>query len=196
MKANEKRELRKKIINIIENFSEEYVRESDAGITRNVLALPEFINASKIFLYFSIEREPDTHAIIEAALAAGKTVAVPGSLDRGEMKARVIRGAEELVPGRFSIPSPPEAAEALLPEELELIIVPALAFDSGGARLGKGGGYYDRFLSRTDAVKAGITRDRLLFEKLPAEPHDVAVDIIVTENAIARLKDEPRIGRV
>ncbi len=102
------------------------------------------------------------------------------------MEARSIRDPAELVPGRFNIPEPPETAPVLFPETLEFILVPGLSFDGAGRRLGRGGGFYDRYLSQTCAFTAAIVRERLLLPEVPAESHDVRVDCLITETRILR----------
>ena len=76
------------------------------------------------------------------------------------------------------------SAPVIAPEKLDLVIVPALAYDLAGFRLGYGGGYYDRFLTGTQAFKAGLARERLIMDMLPRESHDIAVDSVITEEKI------------
>ena len=97
----------------------------------------------------------------------------------------------ELVPGMWDILEPPkprwgEAGKEITPEQLDLIMVPGVGFDSDGGRLGNGAGYYDRLLKRvrTDAVLAGVCFESQLFEKIAREPHDVAMDTVMTEKMI------------
>ena len=184
-----KKQFRRDIKDKMAGFSPEYISTNDEGIYKNVISLPEYTAAGTIFIYYSIEDEPSTGKIISDALAVGKTVALPACFDGGIMEARIITdtGARELVQGKFCIPEPAENAEVLSPDKIDLIVVPALAFSKSGYRIGKGGGYYDRYLIKTNAVKVGITREQLVFAEIPVFEHDVGVDILVTENTIARL---------
>ena len=100
------------------------------------------------------------------------------------MQARIVKSLEELHPAMLGIPAPPETAPVILPTELDLIIVPALAYDKSGHRLGYGGGYYDRYLRDTPAFTIGLAREFLMKEKLPTQPHDIAVKCIITENRV------------
>ena len=84
------------------------------------------------------------------------------------------------------IPEPDAEAPRLEPEDGELILVPALAFDLKGFRLGQGGGYYDRFLSAHALFSVGLARDALLLEEVPREDHDCGVSCLVTESRILR----------
>ncbi|MDR3209571.1 MAG: 5-formyltetrahydrofolate cyclo-ligase [Oscillospiraceae bacterium] len=165
----------------VDALAPEYAAESDAGIFRRLIALPEFEAARVIFAYVSVGREPDTRRLIDYALERGKTVAVPESLPRGVMSARRLTSLGALVPGRYGIPAPPEGAEEIPPGALELVIVPAMTFDVDGYRLGYGGGYYDRYLPRTDAFTAGLARETLLLAAVPREAHDARVSALVTE---------------
>ena len=182
----DKKEYRKGVLADIAALPGEYIESSNAGIRESFLSMPEYDRASVIFAYISEGREPDTVGIIEQALADGKTVALPVSLAGGIMEPRAIRSLDELVPGRFHIPAPPETAPLVDEESIELIIVPAVTFNSGGFRLGRGGGYYDRFLARSGAVSVGLGRDRLIRDDVPLEPHDQGVACLVTESGVKR----------
>ncbi len=183
----DKKELRKKTLAEINALPEEYIKSSDSSIREKAESLPEFAAAKTVFAYYSVAREPDTLKIIEDMLAQGKTVALPVSYPHGIMKARVIRGLDEVKSGRYGIPAPPETAEELQPEDIDLIIVPAVTFDREGYRLGYGGGYYDRFLEKTDAFSLGLGREKML-RPVPIEAHDKQVMCLVTEENVYRFK--------
>ncbi|MDR0446804.1 MAG: 5-formyltetrahydrofolate cyclo-ligase [Oscillospiraceae bacterium] len=182
--AAEKRELRRAISAAEAVLGAQYLSSSDEAIFRRLIALPEFIVAQSLLFYYSIGAEPDTHRAIERALELGKRVYLPESLPGGVMNARALHDLSELVPARYGIPAPPETAEILPPEALDLIIVPAAAFDSTGRRLGRGGGYYDRYLPRATAPKIGLARDILILRRVPAESFDERVNGIVTERQV------------
>ena len=176
----DKKAFRKAVLQEIEELSEEYIKASDKGIFENIAALPEFVAAKTIFAYISEKREPDTVRIIRKALEMGKTVALPVSYDGGHMEPRVIKSLDELVTGKFGIPAPQEDAPVLSVEEIDLIIVPAVTFGKDGYRLGRGGGYYDRFLEKFRGFSVGLGREKLVRE-VPTESHDMPVDCLVTE---------------
>jgi len=135
-------------------------------------------------LYCSVEREPCTLGIAEAALSAGKTVAFPFCFRGGIMQARAVSAVSELRPAMLGIPAPPEDAPVIAPEDLDIVIVPAIAFDEGGYRLGYGGGYYDRYLCSIPAYTIGLARERLIKGSLPRESHDISVRCVVTESEV------------
>jgi 5-formyltetrahydrofolate cyclo-ligase len=187
-----KRQLRREIRAKINAFPAQYIEESDAAIAERVCAMPEFIRAKTIFTFYSIGREPDTHRIIRRALDMGKTVSLPVCFKGGIMEARAIKDIGELRESQMmGLMEPLDSTHVVAPEEIDFIVVPALAYDEAGYRVGYGGGYYDRFLARTKAYTVGITREALMMEEVPREAHDIPVQCIVTEKK-ARLLSEPR----
>ena len=190
--SNEKKALRSQIVAEIEALEAGYISESDAGIYDRIISMPEFKIARTIFSYYSLGREPDTVRILEYALEAGKTVTLPVCFKGGAMEARAVSSLGELTRSDYGLLEPLDSTRVVLPEELDFIIVPALAYDRDGYRLGWGGGYYDRYLRRTGAFTAGVARQRLLRDTLPREAHDVPVDCVVTEKR-RDSKAEPRL---
>ena len=173
--------LRKQISEEIIALPDDYIAESNRGLFLRVVSLEVFNAARNIMMYYSVKREPATLEIAEAVLSMGKTVAFPHCYRGGIMQARVVSSLNELYPAMLGIPAPPDTAPVISREALDLILVPALAYDSQGQRLGYGGGDYDRYLSGIPAFTLGLARERLMKDKLPAEPHDIAVQCIVTE---------------
>lgn len=181
-KAALRREIRQKMA----AFSPEFVTDSDKKIFENFALLPELAHAKNIFAYLSVGREADTVAILKLLLKQGKTVALPRTYDGGIMEARIITSLEELVPGKFNIPTAPDSAEILPIEAVDTMLVPAVTFDYAGYRLGQGGGYYDRYLEKANCLSIGLGREELLQDAVPREWHDVCVDILVTDEKVRR----------
>ena len=100
------------------------------------------------------------------------------------MEARAVESLEALVPGAHGLLEPAEGAAIVPPEEIGLTIVPCLAADRNGHRLGYGGGYYDRFLRGAAGASMCLCRARALLEDVPREEHDAAVDMVVSEAGI------------
>ena len=173
--------LRMQISKEISSLSDDYVAASDRGLFLRVASLEEFVAARSIMIYCSVKKEPATSEIAETALMSGKTVAFPFCYRGGIMQARVVHSLDELSPAMLGIPAPPETARVIAPEELDLVIVPALAYDQNGYRLGYGGGYYDRYLHDIPAFTVGLARECLIADALPTEPHDIAVKCVITE---------------
>jgi len=185
---SEKTELRKQWMERESALPENYIAESNAGILRNLFSLPEFQRAETVLFFYSIWSEPDTHEMIRQAFDLGKIVALPKTYPKGIMQARKISGFDELAPTRFGIPEPHESAPVIGPDDIDFIVVPAVAFDRDGYRLGHGAGYYDIYLYSTNAFSCGIARDKMLAVRVPREKHDIQVKCIVTENEILRFE--------
>jgi 5-formyltetrahydrofolate cyclo-ligase len=186
----EKSALRKEIIEQTDTLPANALAESDRGIYNIITSLPEFQSARTIFSYYSLGREPGTVEIMEYALQLGKTVTLPVCFKGGIMEARAVGSLGELSESWYHLLEPLSSTRVIAPAELDFIIVPALAFDLEGYRLGRGGGYYDRFLMKTQAFTAGITRECFVRETVPREGHDVPVRCVVTEKR-ARLMRSP-----
>lgn len=178
----DKKELRARILAEIEALPAGYISESDEGIFENLRSLPQFKAAETIFSYYSLGREPDTLRIIRLALEMGKTVTLPVCFKGGIMEARAVESLAELEETRMGLLEPLSSTRVIPPEALDFVIVPALTFDLDGYRLGRGGGYYDRFLSGLGGFAAGVARDRLVMKTVPREQHDLPVNCVVTEN--------------
>lgn len=180
----EKQALRRRLLADIDRLTADYVRQSDEGILKNLTDLPQFKAAKTIFTYYSLGREPDTVRLIKLALELGKTVTLPVCFKGGVMEARAIESIDELQESKMHLLEPLESTRVIPPSMLDFVVVPALTFDVTGCRIGRGGGYYDRFLSSLSAFTAGLTREKLLMEKVPKEPHDMPVDCVVTEKCV------------
>lgn len=182
--SEEKKHLRAEIRAELEAWSAETLAQSDRQIVRHVLALPEFQAAQRVFAYYSVFPEPDTHAVIAAALEQGKTVALPVTEGKGVMHFALLDAA--LAAGRYGIPEPDASALHMLPQPGDVLLVPALAFDRAGYRLGRGGGYYDRYLAETECCTVGLARDAFLYETLPRTWNDLPVSIVISEKEVVR----------
>lgn len=164
-----------------------YCAAADAAIARRLWAQPFWREARTVFCYVGAAGEIDTRPILRAALAQGKLLAVPLCVAPGVMEARRIQTLDALRPGRYGLPEPPSDAPRLAPEALQLCLLPCLSAAPDGARLGYGGGYYDRFLPL--AVRAhtvALCRAALLAGALPCEAHDLRAQAVLTENALYR----------
>lgn len=180
----EKARLRQEIKVKTASLDERYLAESDAGIMRNVLSMPEFRDAGTVFAYLSVDRECDTRRIVEDLLKEGRRVALPRSRRGGAMDFAEYDGT--LAGGIFGIPQPPDTAPAVEPEPGDFMLVPGLCCDRRGIRLGHGEGYYDRYLAGHSVVTACLCRDALLLEKVPKDWNDFAVCYVITEREIIK----------
>ena len=182
-----KQELRCAVFEKNAALGEQEKKLSDKAIAERLLALREYENANCIFTYIGVGDEVMTDAITENLFSEGKRVCVPFCHGKGIMDAVEISSKEELVPGKYNIPEPCDISHTVAPESLDLVIVPGVAFGEDGSRLGRGGGYYDRFLKAcSNAKKIALCREINIRETVPREKHDEFVDIIVTEKRVIR----------
>jgi 5-formyltetrahydrofolate cyclo-ligase len=141
-----------------------------------------FYRESKcVFIYVSHSNEINTYRIIQSALADQKKVVVP-KIDPVEKKmyAIEISGLHELHSGQYGIMEPTSFEQAVLPSEIDLVLVPGLAFDHNGGRLGYGGGYYDKFLSQNRNVyKISLAYDFQVVSHVPMDEHDIPIDLLI-----------------
>ena len=136
--------------------------------------------ARTVGVFCSLPDEPDTAETL-ARWSAVKRIVVPRV--EGDVMRFCEYDPQTLRPGAFGIAEPGPEAQTCDPSEIDLVIVPGTAFTAAGARCGRGRGYYDKYLSRPDvhAVKVGVCFAHQLVGELPAEPHDVAMDYIITD---------------
>lgn len=188
--SENKRALRRRLLAARAALSEADRRALNVGVTRQVLSSALYRGAQTLFIYVSMAEEIGTHDIIRQAFVDGKRVCVPLCGSRGEMTARCISSMGQLAPGVYGILEPPVTAALVPPEQIGLVIAPALACDRKGYRLGYGGGYYDRFLSRTSAQTAVLCAAQCVVDELPVEPFDRRCEWIITEGRVLHADEE------
>src|SRR5262249_47891911 len=143
-------------------------------------ALPEYAAARAVLFYVDVRSEVRTRHYLPTALTHGKKVVVPWCNDRGELELFHLEGMDELAVGMYRILEPrPELRglphKLVAAEELDLVMVPGVAFDRTGARMGHGKGYYDKLLqhARPDAPLVALAFECQLFPEVPTAAHDV-----------------------
>lgn len=184
----DKIELRKQLKKLRGSLSPEYISHCSNRIADYILKSEEYKRAGSIMGYLAFGNEISVDYILSQALADNKKVYVPLVLSATEMKAARIESMQDFIYDRYGIRSVAEPVESIMPELLDLILVPAVAFDRQGNRMGMGAGYYDRFLARVPRkITCGITCTALLQEKLPYDVNDVPVAALADENGIRRI---------
>ncbi len=165
----------------------------DESIKHKLFSLPEFIKAKSVFIYVSFRSEVDTFSIIEHSLITGKKVIVP-KVEKKERKLYLyeIESTKDLNSGYMGIyePAPDESKRAGI-NDVDLIIVPGVSFDIYGNRIGYGGGYYDIILSdkKTNSPVIALSYEEQIVQEIPSEPHDIKVDIIITDQRIININE-------
>ena len=163
---------------------------ASAAIARHTIDLIEKLRPETLAAYFAVRSEVDTHAILAWADRVHLPVVLPAVEGDGNLTFRRYRPADALAAGGFGIPTPLPDAEAVLPD---VLIVPMLAFDRTGTRLGYGRGHYDRAIAhlrnhRVDPRLVGVAFAVQEVTAVPAEAHDVRMDFIVTETETIDLR--------
>lgn len=173
----EKKEVRKYIRELKKQFSLEEKRAMSVSVWEEVERDERFQRARTVLAYWSMDDEVFTHEFV-CRWAKRKTLLLP--CVRGEeLDIRYFEGKDRLCPGEgFAIPEPVGALFEDL-TQIDLILVPGVAFDVSGNRLGRGKGYYDKVLRQTDAYKLGVCFGFQLLEQIPTEPHDVKMDRVI-----------------
>ncbi len=167
---------------------------ADEGIARKLVSLPEFSNADTLFAYCSFGSEVATQRLIEEAWACGKTVALPRCVEGTRlMEWYAVDSLENLVRSSFGVrePRPDETCQidATACSFSSIALVPGLAFDMQGYRIGYGAGFYDMFLATFPGASVGLCREAFLLERLsPIDDHDLPVDIVVTQKRTLRAR--------
>jgi 5-formyltetrahydrofolate cyclo-ligase len=177
-----KDELRRKITSKRRSLSKEEHAELTERILRRILNLPEVSDAINILLYHSIKGEPSVERLQD--ILPDRSFIFPRV--RGEeLELIKVDSQKVMAKGAFGIREPKEGLR-VDPEDVELALVPGIAFDREGYRLGWGRGYYDRLLKRVGGFKVGVAYSFQVLERLPRDPWDVPVDAVVTEKEVIR----------
>ncbi len=189
MVANAKSDLRARMRAARRALPPADVQAFSDAIAERVAALPAFVRARRVGCYMALPHEVQTKELIERCRGAGKTVCVPAREAGGYVFARLDEGVATAA-GPHGIVQPAEV-RPVAPGEMDLVIVPAVAYDRAGRRLGHGGGHYDRLLSACPGVKVGVAFDVQMVETVPQDAGDVPVDVVVTERAVHAVRDVP-----
>lgn len=162
------------------------------AIISRIIGLEEFIRAKTVIMFYPMGDEADILPLFELSRDLEKKVAFPCSLGDGKMIFRYADNLSQLITGKFNIPEP-QGIKFEIPSNPDdsICIVPALAIDMNGHRIGYGGGYYDRFLAIYNGTSIGIAYDDLIIDNIIVEPFDIPVDIIITERRTICPKDLP-----
>ncbi|NLF80058.1 MAG: 5-formyltetrahydrofolate cyclo-ligase [Clostridia bacterium] len=177
----DKRELRKIIRSRLAELSPAFCAAEDTAVVARILQNPLWHNARSVFCYLPYRREINTFPLLEAALKEHKLLALPRIIGQGVMEARLVENLEDLLPGCFGIPEPGPDNPELPPRQIDLVIVPGLAYERRSLlRLGQGQGFYDRYLAHTGAFRLAPARACQVVTELVADCHDLPMDLLVT----------------
>ena len=179
-----KKKLREEILQKLHNISKEEKERKVKILKEKLFSLEEFKKATCIMFYVSKHYEVDTHEMIDESIAMGKKVVVPITLkEEKTLKPSELKNREkELIEGHYGIHQPGEGHIRPVPlENVDLMVVPGLAFARSGHRLGHGGGYYDRFLEKAPPTvfTVGLAFDFQVVDELPTHATDIPVNKVL-----------------
>lgn len=174
-----KTELRQEIRNRKKMYTREQLADMSRAIIGRLIEHPRVLRAQTIMLYHSLPDEVDTHHCIDHLHALGKQIVLPKVTGEGEMEIRRYHGPSSMQPGAFGIMEP--AGDVFTDyDQIDLAIVPGMSFDSKGNRLGRGKGYYDRFLAQVPQLyKLGVCFDFQKTDEVPCEKTDIQMDEVL-----------------
>jgi 5-formyltetrahydrofolate cyclo-ligase len=177
-----KRKVRQQVRERLKAISPAARADASLAAAQLLIQQEHWKNAETVLLYISLGDELDLLSCVEMARKQGKTVALPRYLPgQGSYCAALLEGSvADLVLGPFGIPEPRAESPALPCNRLDLVLAPGVAFDLAGRRLGRGKGFYDRLLAEVSGAKCGVALDEQIVPDLPHEPHDIAVDFVLT----------------
>ena len=152
-----------------------------AIIAKKFLASGDFSIAKDILIYISKDGEVDTSKILDASIRSGKNIYCP--MVRGNFMTTGKFGP--MKPGKFGIMEPEKTSSK---KKFDIIMVPGAAFDKNGARVGRGSGYFDRFLAKASGKMIGLAYDFQIVRNIMAESHDVPMNSIITDRRVIHIK--------
>ena len=183
-RQEEKQTLRGIMKRLEQQLSPAYRERADRSIAAHLLAMPEYQEAQTVFCFVSTPREINTLPILEDILRSGKQLCVPLCVDKGVMETRLVTDLSQLRPGAYGLMEPPADAPLVCVDDIDFAVLPCTTCNHLGQRLGKGGGYYDRFLSHYRGGTVLLCREKLIREEIPLEPHDYPIPWVLTEKGL------------
>ena len=187
-----KQKIRREYLILRDSIPEDKLIKKSKIIADHFLMSPEYLNCENLFIYRSMGSEVITDFIIEAALAAGKNVALPVMTDKKKREMVFIKiiSLDNLKTNSFGVSEPEyDETNIVTGDPRVLIAAPGVAFSKDGSRAGYGGGYYDRYLSLNKYSRCvGLCFEAQLAEHIPSDSSDVKMDALVTENGVVRIR--------
>jgi len=187
LREHAKRELRSRMRSVRGVVPASAREQRARGAVQRVLELAEYVGAQTIVGFSAIQKEIDPSELLAGARASGKRVGLPRVVD-DVLALHEFRDVSELAEGAFGVLEPAASAPVIAPAEVDLVIVPGLAFDARGHRLGYGRAFYDRLLpGMTKAFRLGFAYDFQLVMELPNDAHDIPMHAVATDLRVLRV---------
>ncbi|HWQ93856.1 MAG TPA: 5-formyltetrahydrofolate cyclo-ligase [Clostridia bacterium] len=177
-----KTRVRQRVLSVLKTLGDEESARASTAARRLLQQQPQWQEAKSVLLFAPMAGELDIWPLVGEALAEGRVVALPrfDRVTRCYSACRIQSCEQDIKPGHFGIREPATHCDRISLNRLDLILVPGLAFDVHGHRLGKGKGYYDQMLAGVRGVTCGVGFDQQIVEHIPVEPHDVDLKCILT----------------
>ncbi len=182
MKVFAKKDIRKTLIQKRVSLTEEERKRRSEGIVKNLLNLKPLWDAKTLLMFCPHGGEPDITQLFSWALQGGKNLLLP-KVEEEDLRLIRVEDTASLSLGTFCILEPSEGEE-VRPEEVDFSLIPGVAFDKEGYRIGYGKGYYDRLFERLGGIKVGVCYEFQVLEEVPRDDWDMPVDLVVTEEKI------------
>ena len=180
----EKTELRTLMRKKRSSLSDKEINEKSKEIEKKLFSLDKFLSAKTVMIYMSAFGEVRTDAIIERLISDKKKVVVPIThTDTETLTLSYINSMDDFTKGAYGIREPSSINECNV-SDIDAILVPGIAFDVKGNRIGFGKGYYDKLLSESEAIKIALCYDFQIVQEIDADEHDIPMDMIITEERI------------
>lgn len=179
-----KDEIRRAMREMRRALSHDEQEAASRAVCRHALDFAPYRQAAAVMAYMACRGELSLAPLMADILESGRTLLLPRCEGPGVMTARRVEDFSQLASGAYGLMEPDAACEIVDPGGIDLILLPGTAFDRAGGRLGQGGGYYDRFLHRTDAHLAGVCHDFALLDAVPIEENDMPVHAVITPQGV------------
>lgn len=167
-------------------------RDTALGVSQSIEALPGWQQVEHLALYLPNDSEVDTSFIVDSARTQGKFLYLPVIMQDNHLEFALWRDQDALVENRYGIPEPPASAPRRSIEELDLVLVPLVAWDRQGNRLGMGGGFYDRSTGQTkETLLVGLAHACQEVDMLPRDDWDLRLDFVATRASLVRCQVSP-----
>ncbi len=183
-------QLRQSLLRKRSLLSQKEVEERSLAAGKRLFSLEEFQKGKIMLFYVSVKNEVSTRQMIAHSLHSHKRVCVPLMIERSFLSSEIHALGELDRKSSFGIPEP-SAIRDIVPNSIDVFIIPGIGFDRKGGRLGYGYGYFDSFLKKCEGLKVGLCYGFQLVEDIPRESWDVGMDYVITEKEIVKVK---RVG--
>ena len=178
-----KQSLRKQYLSLRRSMRQDEVMEKSELILHNLKKFRAFQEADSLLLYVSFDNEVATPGIIEYLSMEGRSIFLPSIVNK-RIKPLPFTGFDDLREGPYGILQPSDPPDHIVPQQIDLTLVPGIVFDRSGYRIGYGKGYYDCLLSELHTEAAGLAYEFQVIGRIPHDDHDVPLEYIVTESGV------------